>query len=86
MNELLDAVATTTTTTEAGIRNGLLHHDRAGFERVGEADHRRRIEGVAVAGFPVEDRSAGDLHRFGEVTCPADLDTVIGERRMPDSH
>lgn len=85
MNELLDAVATTTTTTEAGIRNGLLHHDQAGFERVGEADHLRRTEGVVVAGFPAEDQSDGDLHRFGEVTFPVDPDTEI-EAHMPGSH
>lgn len=86
MNELLDAAATTTTMTEAGIRNGLLHRGRAGFELVGEADHLRRTEGVVVAGFPVEDQSDGDLHRSEGVTFPADPDTVIEAHHMPGSH
>lgn len=87
MNELLDAAATMTMTMEAGIRNGgLLRYGRAGFEPVEEVDHLRRTEEVAVVGFPVEDQSGGDPHRFEEVTCPADPDTVIEEHPMPGSH
>lgn len=84
VNEPIDAVATTTMTTEAGIRSGLLHHGRAEFEPAEAEDHHRRTAAVVAVEFPGVDQSVGEV-RFEVVTFPAVPDMGIGEHPTPDN-